>query len=168
ASGDRRPAARAGLVAGRRAPAGRGAAGSATARARAALATRWAPRRGADLDLRALHEPRLAVGDDRLAGLHAAGQDRLAALRAGDGHAARVHRLVGLDDEHERALLTGLQRLGRDHEGVVLDGERHGHVHELARPQALVAVGERGLEADGAGGLVDGVVDERHRAALGL
>src|SRR2546423_971045 len=60
------------------------------------------------------------------------------------------------------------ERLRGNHERVVLEGEGQRDVDELAGPQPPLGVGERGLEPDRAGGLIDGVVDERHRAALGL
>src|SRR6185503_17985845 len=67
------------------------------------------------------------------------------------------------------ALLPGLHRLRRHHHRAGLTRQGEGHVHELAGPERVIAVLERGLELDGAGARVDRVVHEaqpaaRHRA----
>ena len=68
--------------------------------------------------------------------------------------------LSGLHDVDELALLAGLHGFG-GHDGGVLDGvERQHDSDELAGPEDAVLVVEGGLQVDGAGGGVDGVVDD--------
>ena len=71
---------------------------------------------------------------------------------------------VGLDDEHELAVLADLHGLARNDRRVRERREPQAHARELARPQPEVLVGERGLQLDRVGRGVDEVVDERELA----
>ena len=63
-------------------------------------------------------------------------------------------------DVDELALLAGLHGFG-GHDGGTLDGvEREDGSDELAGPEDAVLVIEGGLQVDGAGGGIDGVVDD--------
>src|SRR6267142_1192850 len=59
-------------------------------------------------------------------------------------HRPRLHGLVRLDHEHVLALLAALHRLGRHQHRADLLGQREGHVDELARPEGVLGVLERG------------------------
>src|SRR5262245_67709 len=133
------------------APLGPSFAGSSAAPLATALPAALA---GPDLHLGAGRESRQAVGHDSLARLEALGDDRLAALGARHGNAAEIDGRVRLDDVDEGALLSGLDGLRRDHDGVGLGGQGEGDIGELARPEAPLLVGERGLELDCPGGSV--------------
>ena len=88
-------------------------------------------------------------------------ENRFFARGARDGHGADVNRLIALHDEDVLPLRPVLHR-DRGHDNRPrIGGEPHRHVHELAGPEAPVRVREGRLDSDGAGGLIDGVVDER-------
>ena len=72
----------------------------------------------------------------------------------------RDRRAVGLDHEHEAALLPDDDGRGRHDERVLIDEEPKPDVHEPARPERAIGVGKAGLEQDGTGRGVDRVVDE--------
>ncbi len=119
------------------------------------------------LDRRPRHQPQLAVGDHGLAAVEPLGDHGPLAHRAAHLDVARRDGAVGLDHEDVGALLAGLHRRRRRHHRVLLQPQVEGDVDELARPQGAVLVGEGGLELDGAGRRVDGVVDEGQGAAVG-
>src|SRR6185436_20828359 len=114
-----------------------------------------------DLDLDARGEPHLAVGHDTLVGREALRDHDMASLLAPDGDGPRLDGGVGLDDEDVRALLPGLDRFGRNHEGARIVGQRENDIDEAAGPEGARGVREGRLETDRAGCPVDRVVDER-------
>ena len=75
--------------------------------------------------------------------------------------------VVRLDDVDELALLAGLHGFG-GYDGGALNGIEGEHgSDELAGPEEAVPIIEGGLEVNGAGGGVDGVVDDGERAGGG-
>ena len=135
---------------------------------------RASPLRRADLDLGAVLEARKAGRHHDVGRRHALGDDGklLVLLRDGDG--AHGNLVIAADDVDEGAFGAALHRRGRDHDHLFQRVEEQAHVDELARPQLQVLVGEVGLEADGAGRLIDLVVDHlelagvEHVLAVGL
>src|SRR5260370_3510122 len=113
-----------------------------------------------DVDLALRREPDLAVGDDRLAGGHALADDSLIVHLWDDGHGTEFDAIAGSDDINVLPFLSILHGLNGYDDGVGAVGDPHGHVHELAPPEGVGGVREGGLEGDGAGLRVDGVVDE--------
>src|SRR6185503_21012099 len=87
---------------------------------------------------------------------------------APDGDGPRLDGGVGLDDEDVRALLPGLDRFGRNHEGARIVGQRENDIDEAAGPEGARGVREGRLETDRAGCPVDRVVDERKLSRLRL
>ena len=69
-------------------------------------------------------------------------------------------RLIRLENKHELALLAGLNGFGRNHRHAVKRAQRHDDIDELAGPERAIGIGKCRLELDGAGGVVDRVVDE--------
>src|SRR5712692_1924913 len=120
-----------------------------------------------DLDLGARREPGLTVGDPALAALESFGDDGLVALGARGDDRLQVDGGVRLHHEDVRALLSALDRGGRDDDGVRLGGQGERDVGELAGPEPSLRVGERRLQSDRARGRVDRVVDEGHHAGDG-
>src|SRR5260370_25243390 len=118
-----------------------------------------------DVDLALRREPDLAVGDDRLAGGHALADDSLIVHLWDDGHGTEFDAIAGSDDINVLPFLSILHGLNGYDDGVGAVGDPHGHVHELAWPEGVGGVREGGLEGDGAGLRVDGVVDEGQFAA---
>ncbi len=113
-----------------------------------------------DAHRRAGDQAHLAVGDHRLAGRDSAFD-----------HDLVLHCLAGLDDavyppsvrlqnEHELALLAGLNGFRGNHRDAVQRAQRHDDVDELAGPEGAVGIGKFRFELDGAGGVVDQVIDE--------
>ena len=80
---------------------------------------------------------------------------------------ALLDRRVGLHDEDEWSVLTGLHGLARHDGGSWQRRQLEGHAGEFARPQAMVGVLESRLELDRVGGGIDGVVDEDERSGRG-
>src|SRR5690348_3006960 len=112
------------------------------------------------IDLAALVEAVLAVDDDLLAGGEALADGGDAVLDFRDLDVADLDGHVRLDDEEIFAIGAALQRTRGDGDGILVDADDEPRVDELARPQRLVGVVERALEADRAGRRVDLVVDE--------
>jgi hypothetical protein len=76
-----------------------------------------------------------------------------------------LHRLVRLHHVDEGPLGAALDRLV-GHQHRALQGvDEHSRVHELVRVEHAVGVVEGGLDLDGAGALIDLVVDRHQRAA---
>src|SRR6267142_896292 len=82
-------------------------------------------------DVRAGEEPQLAIGDDRLSGIHATLDNDSASERCPHRDDSRFHALVGLDHINELPLLRGLHRLTWNDYGILSCVESQGHVHEL-------------------------------------
>jgi hypothetical protein len=117
-------------------------------------------------DLGARGETHLAEGHHPLAGGQTFCDHGLRPDRAIHRDCARLHGVVGLDHEHQRAVLAGLHCLRRHDDRVRLDAQRDRDVDELARPEALLCVGEAGLDREGAGVRVGRVLDVGDRALL--
>ena len=122
--------------------------------------------RGAvDADAAAGLQAVLVAGDDPLARPRAPCRPprcRPAPRRRSSG--AHLDGGVRLHHVGEQTVRSALHRARRDGEhaaGRVCASTVHGD--ELARPQPLARVGQHRLDADGAGGLVDLVVDQRTR-----
>src|SRR5258708_3263719 len=80
---------------------------------------------------------------------------------------AGLDREVGLDEEDERPRLPGLHGGGGDHDRARFGAQGQPRVHELPRPEALLPVGEGGLELDRSRAPVHGVVHEGELAPQG-
>ncbi len=117
-----------------------------------------------NLHVAARSEPELALGDHRLAGLQApVNHQFLIHARAGD-HRAHLDGSILLHHVNELAVLPGLHGLIGNHSGVRPRGQSQSHAHEFARPKAIGGILKSALELDGAGGGVDGIVDEGQHA----
>ena len=112
-------------------------------------------------DPAARHEPQVTVGHDGIAGLTPAGKHRLAPADPVHGDGTHLDGLVRLHHEHVRPLLAGLHRDRRDDDRLRIRGQRHDDVDELAGPEPPIGVRKRPFDANRAGVLVNGVVDER-------
>ena len=88
------------------------------------------------------------------------------ALDADQLDVAHLHRLVVLDDEDERTLLTALNGHGRNHHGVGPDIQIDLDIHIHAGPQLQLPLTNLRLGRDGAGVGIDTAVDEVQRAGL--
>ena len=116
-------------------------------------------RRVADVDRAARHDPQLALGDDHLAGRKALRDNSLHPDRALDGHGPQLGGAVRLDDVDVLSGLRSLEGAGgdRDHLGV---GEGQCYGYELPGPEALRGIGKGGLEPQGTGRGLDGVIEK--------
>ncbi len=85
----------------------------------------------------------------------------------GNHHGAGLDGRVGLDDEDVLPLLAALYRLRGHHDRIGLGAQPEGDRGELAGPERIVRVLEGGLELDGPGGHIHGVVDEAETAPRG-
>ena len=65
----------------------------------------------------------------------------------------------------ELAVRAGIDGVARHHDGIGNFGQRNRHIHQLARHQRHVGIGEGGAQFDGAGGVGHGIADEIHRRA---
>jgi hypothetical protein len=83
---------------------------------------------------------------------------------ARDGDRTHVDRLIGLHEIDVRAVGTGLHRQRRDHGGGGFRHQAHHDVNELSWPQLPVGIRKGRFDLDGAGGLIDRVIDERDSA----
>src|SRR3974390_2283135 len=110
-------------------------------------------------DVRARKKHHLAVGDDGFTRIDALVDDCLAADCTADRYQARFDRTILFHDVDELAALSGLDGLGGD-DGRVLGSEDEHDIDKLPGPQHAVAVVEGGLEMDGAGLVVHGVIDQ--------
>jgi hypothetical protein len=117
-------------------------------------------RRLARLDTRARLQPVLAVDDDPVAGCQAIGDDCGALADVPDSHGANLDRIVGSDAKDICAVLSALDRLGRDHRGGIHGRDLHSCIDEFVGPQGPVRVVEQRLELDMPGALIDLAVDE--------
>ncbi len=123
-----------------------------------------------DADFRVGGEAFLAFGDHVFAGVEAGADDGLFGLAGGgveakDGDVANgdsVLRFVQHPDE--LAAGAGLDGLRIDEHAGGFDAKAGADVDELAGPENAVGIGEAGFEFDGAGGGVDGAIDEGQRA----
>ncbi len=117
----------------------------------------------AEVDLRSVRKPGLAVRDDALTLTDAGGDDRDAVGRAVDRNGALFGPVCRVDDVDKRSLLAPHHALRRHHEGVVLHKQAKRDGDELPHPQGPALVVELGLELNRTGRGVDGVVDEVER-----
>ena len=106
----------------------------------------------------------MAIGD-HLVTRRQSGFDNQA-VTAGRQHldATNLDRLVGLGHIDEAAVRSGLQRLGRHHNGADDVAQGHRNFKKLARCQALVGIVEFRLHQDRAGARIHRVVDEHQFA----
>src|SRR6476619_7300959 len=83
-------------------------------------------------------------------------------------HRYRPHRdgIVVLDDIHEGAVWTPLDRTCRDHHHLLQRVDQQPDIEELTGPELQVGIGKFGLELHSACGLVDLIVDDPERAAI--
>ena len=93
-------------------------------------------------------------------GLEPLADDDVVAHPLRDGDRPLLHGGIGLDDEDELAVLTGLDRLARNDRRLRQRRQPQAHARELTGPQPEILVGERRLQLDGVGRGVDEVVDE--------
>ena len=110
----------------------------------------------------------MAFGHHQLVALQP-GCDQHPPVRSLPGaHGAELDRVVRAHDPDEIAARPVPQRGLRYRRGAVPGVHDQPPVHEIARPQAAVLVGEAGLQLDGAGGLVHRVVHQIDRALIQL
>src|SRR5262245_1040351 len=83
-------------------------------------------------------------------------------------HRDRPHTdgIVILDDVHKGAVWPSLHRAGRNHHHLFQRVDQQSDVDELTGPELQVGIGKFGLELDGAGRLVNLVVDHPEHAAV--
>src|SRR5262245_49836135 len=83
-------------------------------------------------------------------------------------HRDRPHAdgVVILDHVHKGAVWPSLHRAGRNHHHLFQRVDQQPDVDELTGPELQVGIGKFGLELDGAGRLVDLVVDYPEHAAV--
>ena len=104
------------------------------------------------------------VDNHQFAGLDARLDDGHIRFGGAGLHFAQRHRAVVLDDIHEHAAGAALQRRARHRRRVAPHIDQHAHVDELIGKQPAVIVRELRLQAHGAGGGVDLVVDGQQHA----
>src|SRR6266550_1548305 len=118
-------------------------------------------------DSRSGPKTQLTDGDNALARLESARDDRVAAFRTRDLDIAQFDGHIVANDKSVLAARTILNRRRRCDDGVLLLVERERDGDKLSRPQLGAGVGKLGLELDRSGRRVGGVVDEaqpsRHR-----
>src|ERR1041385_8160718 len=110
--------------------------------------------------------PRLPVGDAPRPGLEPLLDHGLVLDRATGDDRLHPHRIARLHHEDVAPVLSRHHRLGRHGERVGIDMELELHGDELAGPEQAGAVGEFGLEPDGAGGGVHRVLQEGEHPVL--
>jgi hypothetical protein len=112
---------------------------------------------------RAVAQPNLAVRHDDVARAEPGAHERELRCRPHELDTPEL-RLAALDDERVLALLTlGDGRLGRDDRPPIRIEDEH-DVDRLTRPELGLFVRERRLEAQRAGGDIDGVLEKRDRS----
>jgi hypothetical protein len=111
-------------------------------------------------------EAHLALYDDTLPVRHARFHRSAIAFDADQLDVAHFDRLVVLDDEDERALLTALDSHGRNHQGLGPDIQIDLDIHVHPRPQLEACIDEFALGRDGAGRGIDAAIHEIQRAGL--
>ena len=111
-------------------------------------------------------QPRKARGHHALIRLQAVVDDRLDLILLRHGDVADRHLVVGLHHIDECSVRPALHRCGRHHRHLFKGVDQQPDVDELARPELELAVGKFSLELDGAGGLVDLIVDDPELALL--
>ncbi len=75
---------------------------------------------------------------------------------------------VRFDHKDILSFHPGLDRLGRNDQGIGLGGQAQNQVDELTRPQSFSLVGEGAPQADGTGCFIHGIIDESQQAFFGL
>ena len=75
--------------------------------------------------------------------------------------------LSGFGDVNERALLGHLRSLIRNQNGPFLSSEHEPHVYELAGPEMMIGIRNRGSQVHGSGAVLHGVVKECELAGCG-
>ena len=112
--------------------------------------------------------PILAGGHDAVALREPAGDHRNRAGIMPDRDRAHLDGAVGLDDVSEQTIGSALDRRGRHRQNVVLGLQEQPDIDELPGPERVAWVGERCLEADRAGRLIDLIVDQQQRPSIEL
>ena len=98
-------------------------------------------------NVRAWEQPELAVRHHRFTGRDSALHDNLVVDSLANRNQARFHGLVWLHDKSKLALLSRLNRFGRNYCGVIQRPQGHDDGNELARPEGMVVVGKSTLSA---------------------
>lgn len=105
-------------------------------------------------------QPHLAVGHNRFTRSDALLDDSESFMGDTRRYGADLHGGVGLYHKEIRAALSGLESLGRHHDGIGAGREGHDHVDELTGPEPPPLVLKDSLEFDGTGGSVDRIVEK--------
>src|SRR5256885_14460020 len=119
-------------------------------------------RRGSWLapDVAAGRDAELAGGDHALAAFQPLGDGDQVALALSDRDRPQLRRGILLDDVDERSLRRGLRSAGGNENRVPSRSAQQPYLDETARPEVPVRVPHRRSQLDGAGAVLNGVVEE--------
>src|SRR5581483_9446265 len=99
-------------------------------------------RRSPDLNLAALLQLVLAIGDHHVARSNSAGDIRHVLLREGDSDRTNIGVVIGLRHKNVGALRTALNGGGRDHRAVLANLQKEVDIDELVWPQGIFFIVE--------------------------